>query len=159
MIGHEGAITSLSWRMGNENELSDPMLMSTSADSSVMLWTQSPVSSLDESNSLWISKYRFGDVGGQRLGGFLGGLWVCNGCDIIIWEWNGSWRRWQCRPTDKTLWLEVGAISGHGGSVRSVNWAPSGDYLISARYFGLQLPDNTVSYEEFKRRSKRKDSQ
>lgn len=111
--------------------------MSTSTDSSVILWAQMSTSLTNQSASLWISKQRFGDVGGQRLGGFVGGLWSCNGSDVLAWGWNGNWRRWRCRTDsnshEEEKWAEIAGISGHNGPVRSIDWASHGAYLMSTR--------------------------
>lgn len=117
------------------------MLMSTSTDSSVILWAPSSLtgSSSGESTSLWINQQRFGDIGGQRLGGFVGGLWACGGCDALAWGWTGGWRRWRSSTiseggTMHESWDEISAISGHNGAVRGISWSPRGEYLISTRY-------------------------
>nr|GAT54077.1 predicted protein [Mycena chlorophos] len=75
------------------------------------------------------SQQRFGDVGGQRLGGFVGGLWAQNGSEALAWGWSGGWRRWRCA---NDAWSEVAAITGHSGPVKSLDWSPDGEYLISA---------------------------
>lgn len=128
-------MTSVSWRLS-----SDPTLLSTSTDSSLILWSPSSVlgSTPNGSTSLWINRQRFGDVGGQRLGGFVGGLWARQGSEALAWGWNGGWRRWRCDNVDVAgqpeVWSEVGAITGHSAPVRDLSWSPSGAYLISVRY-------------------------
>ncbi|KAJ7283716.1 WD40-repeat-containing domain protein [Mycena rebaudengoi] len=119
LIGHEAGITALSWRPANP-PTSTPTLLSTSTDSSLILWSPTAIrssSSEDGSTSIWISRQRFGDVGGQRLGGFVGGLWAKNGAEALAWGWSGGWRRWHCtsvseKHSDET-WAEIGAITGH----------------------------------------------
>ncbi|KAI9574602.1 WD40-repeat-containing domain protein [Boletus coccyginus] len=137
LIGHEAGVTSLAWAPSTS-----PLqtLLSSSTDSSLILWSPSqilhPTSSNDvTAGSIWINRQRFGDVGGQRLGGFIGGLWArtTQGDEVIGWGWNGGWRRWQSVQTDPdtTLWKEIGAISGHSGPVKDLDWSPAGDYIIS----------------------------
>jgi hypothetical protein len=92
LVGHESGVTSLSWRPGGPTATS-PVLLSTSTDSSLILW--SPF------DSLWVNRNRFGDIGGQRLGGFVGGLWNTNGEEILAWGWNGGWRRWRHDATHR----------------------------------------------------------
>ncbi|TBU48448.1 WD40 repeat-like protein [Dichomitus squalens] len=139
LIGHEAGVTSLSWRP-QQSDSSVPTLLSTSTDSSLILWSPSTVlTSSNDGTTLWINRQRFGDVGGQRLGGFVGGLWAVNGRDTMAWGWNGGWRRWRCQsPLQDTAenhleeWTEVGAITGHRAPIRSIAWSPQGEYLISS---------------------------
>lgn len=138
LVGHEAGITSLSWRMDTTAAL--PTLLSTSIDSSVILWSPSVLLDTEnhESTSIWINRQRFGDVGGQRLGGFVGGLWAQKGTEALAWGWAGGWRRWRCNSNSKDMseeeWKEVGAITGHNGPVKGIDWSPEGEYLISAGY-------------------------
>lgn len=141
LVGHEAGITSLFWR---PNSTSTPTLMSTSTDSSLILWSPSNVfdASTDESSSIWINRQRFGDVGGQRLGGFVGGLWARNGTEALAWGWAGGWRRWVSTNStgeiaDET-WIERGAVTGHSGPVKGLDWSPDGKYLISTGYAELK---------------------
>ncbi|KAI3612590.1 rna polymerase ii elongator [Moniliophthora roreri] len=131
LIGHEAGVTSISWQPIKDT--STPALLSTSTDSSVIIWSPSAVitHSGDTSASIWINRQRFGDVGGQRLGGFVGGLWKENGKEVMAWGWSGGWRRWLCVNVDEDTWEEVGAIGGHSGHVKDLDWSPNGAYVIS----------------------------
>ena len=138
LIGHEAGVTSLSWRPTRGPD-SIPTLLSSSTDSSVVMWTPSTLLARTEdgSNAIWINRERFGDVGGQRLGGFVGAVWAQDGSEALAWGWAGGWRRWRCNEptTAKTVneetWEEVGAISGHSGPVKGISWSPTGECLIS----------------------------
>ncbi|KAI0049599.1 WD40 repeat-like protein [Auriscalpium vulgare] len=143
LIGHEAGVTSLSWRPSQSSPSSPPCLLSTSTDSSLILWQPSSVPTPSSAGSsshtsgtaqLWIADQRFGDVGGQRLGGFVGGTWGQSGQEALAWGWAGGWRRWQCATTavEGERWKEVGAVGGHAGPVRGIGWSPGGEYLISA---------------------------
>lgn len=140
LVGHEAGVTSLAWRTSTPDHTRDTLL-STSTDSSLILW--SPVAVLSGpkggSSALWINQQRFGDVGGQRLGGFTGGLWTAGGSEVLAWGWSGGWRRWWCAQLSKAtagneIWTEVGAITGHAGPVKGITWSPGGEYLISTGY-------------------------
>ncbi|KAG6872799.1 hypothetical protein C0995_006528 [Termitomyces sp. Mi166 len=136
LIGHEAGVTSLAWKPPSVD--SEPTLLSTSTDSSVILWSPSAVvaPTKEGSTSIWINRQRFGDIGGQRLGGFVGGAWAKYGGEALAWGWAGSWRRWKCTSPAKMaheeVWLEAGAISGHNGPVKGLDWSPTGTYLLSA---------------------------
>ncbi|KAF8231867.1 WD40 repeat-like protein [Tricholoma matsutake] len=135
LIGHDAGITSVSWSPVVMD--SAPTLLSTSTDSSLIMWSPSAsgASLQGKSFSIWISRQRFGDVGGQRLGGFVGGAWAHQGKQALAWGWGGGWRRWRCvTPSQigsEKIWTEVGAISGHSGPVKGIDWSPNGNYLIS----------------------------
>ena len=138
LIGHEAGVTSISWRP-SRSRTSPPTLMSTSVDSSVIHWSPTSISStvVGDTSSIWINQQRFGDIGGQRLGGFVGGFWTRGGADTIAWGWSGGWRRWRASHviesagTRREIWKEVNAVGGHMGPIRSVCWSPGGEYLIS----------------------------
>lgn len=137
LVGHEAAVTSLCWRPYHALS-TNPTLLSTSTDSSLILWSPStvPASSPDGSTSLWVNRQRFGDLGGQRLGGFVGGVWAHGGMESLAWGWGGGWRRWRCaadsQNVSEEMWFEIGAIGGHSGPIKGLDWSPSGEYLISS---------------------------
>lgn len=144
LVGHEAGVTSIYWRPSLA-EFPEQTLLSTSIDSSLILWSPSTVfgSNLTNTTSIWINRQRFGDVGGQRLGGFVGGIWSRNGTEVLGWGWSGGWRRWRCaiatEPTDSVSssleeWSEIGAIGGHHNAVSGLAWSPLGEYLISTRF-------------------------
>ncbi|CCA67278.1 related to ELP2-29 kDa subunit of elongator and elongating RNA polymerase II holoenzyme [Serendipita indica DSM 11827] len=119
LIGHDAGVTDVTWMPSPNSRI----LLSTSVDSSVILWSSS-----DSTSQIWTNRYRFGDVGGQRLGGFVGGLWV-DANQAVAFGWNGSFRRWNY-VNDQ--WHEVQAVTGHSAPVHGIDWEPSGRYFISA---------------------------
>lgn len=127
LVGHESGVTSLSWKPDNPTA-SSPVLLSTSTDSSLILW--SPF------DSLWVNRNRFGDIGGQRLGGFVGGSWNTGGEDILAWGWNGGLRRWKhdanVEEDAVRAWAEANAVTGHNNVVKDICWSPLGEFLASA---------------------------
>lgn len=157
LIGHEAGVTSLAWQPAPN---AVPTLLSTSTDSSLILWSPSDVpvapsrdasSSAPVTASLWMNRQRFGDVGGTKPGGFVGGHWGRGGKEVLGYGWNGSWRRWRDvsvspatgvdtpagLPTE--VWKEVPAVFGHAGPVRGLAWEPHGNYLVSTRYVQFLL--------------------
>ncbi|KAG5646628.1 hypothetical protein DXG03_002932 [Asterophora parasitica] len=138
LVGHEAAVTSLAWKTSSSSLTSPtPTLLSTSTDSSVILWSPSTIGAptQEDSTSIWINRQRFGDIGGQRLGGFVGGAWAKNGNEALAWGWAGGWRRWVSSSSERArdeAWAEAGAIGGHNGPVKGIDWSPSGRYLLSS---------------------------
>lgn len=147
LIGHEAGVTSVTWRPSSVKS-SPPTLMSTSVDSSIIHWSPQTISGVSEgeASSIWINQQRFGDIGGQRLGGFVGGFWSRGGSDTLAWGWSGGWRRWRASfviestGTKREVWREANAVGGHIGPVRSVAWSPGGEYLISTGYDPIARP-------------------
>ncbi|KAJ3811945.1 WD40 repeat-like protein [Lentinula aff. lateritia] len=138
LVGHEAGVTSVSWRPSNSNQ-STLTLLSTSTDSSLILWSPATILTDSEnrtsSSTIWINRQRYGDIGGQRLGGFVGGVWRLDGNEVLAWGWSGGWRRWRRKPSamdDDEVWEEGGAIGGHRGPVKSVDWSSTGTFLISS---------------------------
>lgn len=141
LAGHEAGVTSVSWQPGKSNKT--PTLLSTSTDSSLILWSPSDgaSSSTAVNGSLWMNRQRFGDVGGVKPGGFVGGLWARDGKEVLGFGWNGSWRRWRDTSPSPSgndaiqveSWVETPAILGHNASVRGLAWDPEGNCLISTR--------------------------
>jgi WD40 repeat protein len=129
LVGHESGVTSLSWKPDG-SPAGSPVLLSTSTDSSLILW--SPF------GSLWVNQNRFGDIGGQRLGGFVGGLWNADGEEILAWGWNGGWRRWRhdanLQGDAVQAWTEANAVTGHNNVVKDICWSPQGELLASTRF-------------------------
>ncbi|KLO16343.1 WD40 repeat-like protein [Schizopora paradoxa] len=154
LVGHEAGVTSLSWRPSLHDVSTVPVLLSTSTDSSLILWSQSSVksSAKGETTTLWINQQRFGDIGGQRLGGFVGGLWTLDGDNVLAWGWAGGWRRWKCLSQTPSIesqtWEERSAITGHRGSVQGLNWTKGGEYVITTG------PDQTTRIHACVRRVK-----
>ncbi|GJE84599.1 WD40 repeat-like protein [Phanerochaete sordida] len=137
LVGHEAGVTALAWRPSSP-AYPEPTLLSTSTDSSAILWSPAAVPGAPGApgaTSLWINRTRFGDVGGQRLGGFVLGAWARAGGDVLACGWAGGWRRWRCTASSGArgeAWAEAGAVGGHAAPVRGLVWSPRGEYLASA---------------------------
>jgi WD40 repeat protein len=164
LVGHEAGVTSVSWQPGKSSKTLT--LLSTSTDSSLILWSPSDVPVTPSRNSassstvikasLWMNRQRFGDVGGVKPGGFVGGLWARGGKEVLGFGWNGSWRRWRdtspSSDDDEAVieaekWVEIPAVLGHNAPVRGLGWDPEGNYLISTRpVYPIDYPNKSSSW-------------
>lgn len=154
LFGNEDWIYTTAWNP-------DPQrlqLLSASADNTVTIWEQDPVS------GVWMSVERMGEISVQKgsttatgsAGGFWIGLWSPDGKQVVSLGRTGSWRVWQ-HDADADIWAQRFGISGHTRSVNGVQWEPSGGYLLSTsadqttRLHGQWRRDTKSSWHEFSR--------
>jgi elongator complex protein 2 len=116
LIGHESGLTNVRWSPD-----SDPVLLSTASDNSLVIWSPS-------SQGIWVPSHRFGAIGGRGLS-FYGAIWGPGGKSVMASGWNGGWERWL--KTGDEAWEVRPGLTGHHGHVQSVAWDPRGDYLAS----------------------------
>ncbi|KAF7187208.1 Elongator complex protein 2, partial [Pseudocercospora fuligena] len=131
LIGHEDWVYTARWSP-TRDETGNPLLLSASADNSLSIWHA------DAGSGLWICSSRLGEISSQKgsttatgsTGGFWIGLWRPSGQSVVSLGRTGSWRRWVWHSTNE-MWLQQIGISGHVEEVRSLTWAPSGNYLLT----------------------------
>jgi elongator complex protein 2 len=68
LMGHEAGVTNITWSPSP----TDPLLLSTSSDNSIILWT--PSSNSTAKDGIWVPEQRFGATAGRGLG-FHGPMW------------------------------------------------------------------------------------
>ncbi|KAG9099797.1 hypothetical protein FRC06_004829 [Ceratobasidium sp. 370] len=124
LVGHEASVNSVAWQPGSSAAVQK--LLSSSTDASLIIWE--PIDA--GAGAIWGSVRRFGDVGGQRAGGFVGALWIGPG-EVAGWGWGGGWRRWKRAEGEAETWSEVNAPTGHNAPVRGLAWSPGGEYVVS----------------------------
>jgi elongator complex protein 2 len=128
LFGNEDWIYTAKWNPDPTRS----QLLSASADNTVTIWEQDPVS------GVWMSVERMGEISVQKgsttatgsTGGFWIGLWAPDGEKVVSLSRTGSWRMWQ-HDADADIWVQKFGISGHVRSVNGVQWEPSGGYLLS----------------------------
>lgn len=128
LLGHEDWIYSAIWKRRGENL----QLLSVSADNSLSIWEQDPVS------SVWVSVARLGEISAQKgsttatgsTGGFWTGLWSPSGQTLACLGRTGSWRLWNY-DSQEDRWVQDIAVSGHTQAVTGIAWSGRGDYLLS----------------------------
>lgn len=118
LTGHEGWVTDLSWHP------SEPKLLSSSADKSIILWE------VDADSGLWLPARRMGEMGNISGLGLHAPCWGQN----CIWAsaWTGGWWKWTENVLEG-IWKSEPAIYGHVSAVTDVQWSNVG-YLLSVSY-------------------------
>ncbi|KAG7759659.1 hypothetical protein KL930_002631 [Ogataea haglerorum] len=128
IMGHDDWISSLVWHP------SKTVLLSSSADTSIMIWEP------DESSGVWVSAMRFGEMsikGASTATGASGGFWSAlwlfeNGTEIILTNGKtGSFRCWARRDGSDDPYDQQPCLTGPMKEVTDVCWSPSGEYLLA----------------------------
>lgn len=154
LFGNEDWIYTAKWNPDPTRS----QLLSASADNTVTIWEQDPVS------GVWMSVERMGEISVQKgsttatgsTGGFWIGLWAPDGKKVVSLSRTGSWRMWE-HDTDADIWVQKFGISGHVRSVNGVQWEPSGGYLLSTssdqttRLHAQWKREDKCSWHEFSR--------
>ena len=135
LIGHEEAVTGISWR---PNQLQGkPCLISSSMDRAIFIW-------MADLDGVWIPVSRVGSAGGilggsvgSSLLGFVDTTFSPDGRCIVGHGYGGSLHFWTCGApvddgNDHAIWKANPCITGHFAGVSDVDWeASSGQYLLS----------------------------
>ncbi|EAW08613.1 Elongator subunit ELP2 [Aspergillus clavatus NRRL 1] len=154
LFGNEDWIYTTAWNPSADCQ----QLLSASADNTLTIWEQDPVS------GVWLSAERMGEISVQKgsttatgsTGGFWIGLWSPDGKRVVSLGRTGSWRAWKY-DVDSDMWLQALGITGHVRSVNGIQWEPTGGYLLSTsadqttRLHAEWLRDDTKSWHEFSR--------
>ncbi|EFR03286.1 elongator complex protein 2 [Nannizzia gypsea CBS 118893] len=128
LFGHEDWVYTVAW---NPNPLR-PQLLSASADNSLVIWEQDPIT------GVWFSLSRMGEISSLKgsttatgsAGGFWVGLWSPSGDVVVCLGRTGSWRSWR-HDTVADAWLPIPGITGHVRAVGDIAWEANGGYLLS----------------------------
>ncbi|ODQ67411.1 WD40 repeat-like protein [Nadsonia fulvescens var. elongata DSM 6958] len=129
IMGHDDWIFDISW---HPQKL---QLMSSSADTSLMLWNP------DEASGVWVCSARLGEMSIKGAstatgasGGFISAHWLGEkGTSLATVGKTGAWRLWKKDPTsaDAEFWVPQVSISGHIREVTDVQWNEDGSYLLT----------------------------
>lgn len=127
IMGHDDWISGLQWHP------TECKLLSSSSDSSVMIWEPDPIS------GVWISKVRLGEItikGASTATGSAGGFWcaqwiITGKNEIILTNGKtGSFRCWK-RQAGSSVFNQLPAITGPVRDSTDVQWSKSGKYLLA----------------------------
>ncbi|KAL4402202.1 Elongator subunit Elp2 [Malassezia pachydermatis] len=143
LLGHDAWVTDVRWCPTRAGTAPRAVLLSSSVDNSVMMWSPHVLSSdatsawcalsdPEAAQSMWLPMHRLGDVG-SLSGGFLGARWHPSSAwhtpAVAAHDRQGALHVWQ-RSADKK-WAPLWTVSGHAGAAQSVAWEPLGDYFLS----------------------------
>lgn len=125
IIGHDDWIYSLKWHPTNLS------LMSSSADSSIMIWTP------DEHSGVWLSSTQLGDItikGASTATGAYGGMWFSSWIGpkystIVSLSNTGAWKCW--REIQERVWEPATGLSGQIKNVTDIDWSTDGKYILT----------------------------
>ncbi|KAI8814613.1 WD40-repeat-containing domain protein [Cladochytrium replicatum] len=157
LIGHEDWVNTANWQRACSLDglYHQPMtLVSASADKSIILWRPDP------STNVWINETRMGEVGGSTLG-FHGAMFSPDGTYVFSHGYNGAVNLWSLPSTPENqalnVWEPQIGIAGHFASVESLDWDPSGQFLLTvsldqtARLYSRWNRGNESTWHEFAR--------
>lgn len=131
IIGHDDWVYSLQWHP------TETKLMSSSADSSVMVWIP------DSTSGVWLCATRLGEIsskGASTATGSYGGIWYSTwigseNSNIVSLTNMGSWKHYTLDKISSTMeneiWDSKNGITGHVKSVTDISWSPQGSYVLT----------------------------
>ncbi|GMM37519.1 Elongator subunit [Saccharomycopsis crataegensis] len=134
ILGHDDWISCLNWYPKTKDE--KLRLLSTSADTSTMIWEPDAIS------GVWVSTSRLGELsikGASTATGASGGFWSSiwyvdeesNKEYIFTHGRTGSWRVWSKDCDAITEWKSELGITGPAKEVTDVQWSANQDFLLS----------------------------
>ncbi|CAI8498425.1 unnamed protein product [Pichia kudriavzevii] len=131
-MGHDDWISTVSWKPTSSDSEQDLLLLSSSADSSIMIWKSDPVS------GVWFPDIRLGDIAIKGAstatgssGGFYTSQWIVDesGNEIILTNGKtGSFRCWT-RADEKEQFKSINTYTGAIRPITDINWY-QGEYAL-----------------------------
>ncbi|KGK39454.1 hypothetical protein JL09_g1382 [Pichia kudriavzevii] len=132
LMGHDDWISTVSWKPTSSDSEQDLLLLSSSADSSIMIWKSDPVS------GVWFPDIRLGDIAIKGAstatgssGGFYTSQWIVDesGNEIILTNGKtGSFRCWT-RADEKEQFKSINTYTGAIRPITDINWY-QGEYAL-----------------------------
>lgn len=158
LMGHDDWVSEVSWK-GDTNKEEELMLLSSGADSSVMIWQA------DKSTGVWFPEVRLGELAIKGAstatgssGGFYSSKWIINkelNIEIILTNGKtGSFRCWT-KQGDETFFQTKTTLNGPMKPISDISWSKGGDYLLVTSYDQTTRlyckPKNSYKWFEFGR--------
>ena len=157
LMGHDDWVSEVSWKprqirgqekFENENDL---MLLSSSADSSIMMWKSDLVS------GVWFPEVRLGEMAIKGAstatgssGGFYCSKWIFDeetNTEIVLSNGKtGSFRCWEKDPVKDKVYNSRTTFVGPARAITDISWATSGEYFLAT-----SLDQSTRLYAKWSR--------
>ncbi|TID14880.1 hypothetical protein CANINC_004551 [Pichia inconspicua] len=150
LMGHDDWVSEVSWKEGDcgMQEYNSLQLVSSSADSSVMVWQP------DQLSGVWFPETRLGEIAIKGAstatgssGGFYCSKWIADdksGAEIVLSNGKtGSFRCW-VKQIDGSFERKT-CLTGPVRGVTDISWSPSGEYVLAT-----SLDQSTRLYARYK---------
>lgn len=152
LMGHDDWVSEVSWKESEVEsglqEYNSLQLVSSSADSSIMVWQP------DELSGVWFPETRLGEIAIKGAstatgssGGFYCSKWIvdrASGCEIVFSNGKtGSFRCWVKK--DDGSFERKTCLTGPVRGVTDISWSESGDYVLVT-----SLDQSTRLYARYK---------
>lgn len=157
LMGHDDWVSEVTWKprknegqkeFENENDL---MLLSSSADSSIMMWKSDPIS------GVWFPEVRLGEMAIKGAstatgssGGFYCSKWIFDedtNTEIVLSNGKtGSFRCWEKDLVKDKVYNSRTTFVGAARAITDISWAASGEYFLAT-----SLDQSTRLYAKWSR--------
>lgn len=159
IVGHDDWVTGLQWSPNKSNKL---QLLSSSADTALMVWEMDPES------GIWCCNNRLGEMsikGASTATGASGGFWSCiwfidpvTNCNYILANGKtGSVRVYKSTDENSTSFESILGITGSNKEVTDIVWSKDGKYFFATsldqttRLYARWNKDRIATWHEFAR--------
>lgn len=160
IMGHDDWVTGLSWHPSMQTSNKKLQLLSSSADTALMIWE------MDYDSGIWICSTRLGELsikGASTATGASGGFWSCTwftneGSHYILTNGKtGSIRVYKSEDEQNKVWDSTLSITGPFKEITDIVWSPNGEYFMATsldqttRLLAPWKHDDTSTWHEFAR--------
>ncbi|KAM9930599.1 hypothetical protein OXX80_009330 [Metschnikowia pulcherrima] len=170
IMGHDDWVTDLKWHPSmaepnEENAARKLQLLSSSADTALMVWE------MDTESGIWVSASRLGELsikGASTATGASGGFWSCLWFTDPITQYQyilasgktGAVRVYECIDAASNMWEAALGVTGPVRQVNDVAWSRDGTFCLATsldqttRLFApwkRHRKDDSITWHEFAR--------
>ncbi|KAF6046931.1 WD domain, G-beta repeat family protein [Candida parapsilosis] len=157
IMGHDDWITGIQWhpscKYNSENSESKLQLLTSTADTALMIWE------MDTESGIWVCTSRLGEMsikGASTATGASGGFWSClwfidditNEEYVLATGKTGAIRAYKSAPDNTKYFEETIGVTGAVGAITDLRWSIGGEYFMAT-----SLDQTTRLYAPWKRNS------